>query len=151
MFYEKEDMNLMTLSAEIWHLSEKSYFYGSPWSKEQFENDLFQGSSYYLFLIEENQLVGFVSCYSVLDEVDLTHVVIAENYQHQGYGKQLLRELVTRLTKQDKSVLFLEVRASNLIAIKAYKSFGFETISVRKMYYHKPKEDALIMCYRIRK
>lgn len=151
MFCEKEEMNLLTLSEQIWQLSEKSYFYGSPWSLEQFESDLFQENSFYLFLLEAERLIGFIGYSSVLDEVDITHVVIDKDYQHRGCGKKLLKELVARLTEQEKRRLFLEVRKSNSVAIKTYETFGFERISIRKNYYQHPKEDALIMCYKIRK
>ncbi|MBP2099774.1 ribosomal protein S18-alanine N-acetyltransferase [Enterococcus rivorum] len=151
MFCEKEEMNLLTLPEKIWQLSENSYFYGSPWSLEQFESDLFQENSYYLFLLEGNQMIGFIGYYSVLEEVDITHVVIEKDYQHRGYGRKLLEELVARLTNKGKTTLFLEVRPTNLAAIRAYEAFGFEKISTRKNYYQHPKEDALIMCYRIRK
>ena len=38
----------------------------------------------------------------------------------------------------------LEVRKSNIPAIKLYEKFGFEKVGTRKDFYRKPQEDALI-------
>ena len=42
-------------------------------------------------------------------------------------------------------VVSLEVRMSNQIAIALYKRMGFETMAIRKSYYTRPCEDALVM------
>lgn len=151
MFCEKEEMSRPELAQQVWLLSEGSYLNGSPWSLEQFEDDINQETSQYLFLLEKQQLIGFISYYSIFGEVDITHVVINKEYQHQGYGKKMLRELVKKLADSNHEKLFLEVRPSNLAAIDVYKKVGFEVISIRKNYYQKPKEDAWIMCCKIRK
>ena len=41
--------------------------------------------------------------------------------------------------------LFLEVRESNLPAIRLYQSAGFATTGRRPNYYHHPAEAALLM------
>ena len=41
--------------------------------------------------------------------------------------------------------IFLEVRASNQVAQALYRKFGFESLGIRKNYYHEPQEDAVIM------
>ncbi|HJL63885.1 MAG TPA: GNAT family N-acetyltransferase, partial [Candidatus Marinimicrobia bacterium] len=63
-------------------------------------------------------------------------------YQHRGYGKKLLQYTLSELgTETD---VFLEVRESNLPAIKLYSEFNFEEIGVREHYYS-DGEDAIIM------
>ena len=53
--------------------------------------------------------------------------------------------LHTKDAKNEKlSSIFLEVRESNLPAIKLYEKFNFTQISIRKNYYPDNKEDALI-------
>ena len=41
--------------------------------------------------------------------------------------------------------IFLEVRESNQTAINFYKKNKFKEISIRKNYYSKPTENAIIM------
>jgi len=47
----------------------------------------------------------------------------------------------------DKNVTsyFLEVRQSNLPAIALYEKMGYKNIGIRKKFYEKPVEDAVIM------
>ena len=47
----------------------------------------------------------------------------------------------------DKNVTsyFLEVRQSNLPAIALYEKMGYKNIGIRKNFYEKPVEDAVIM------
>ena len=53
-----------------------------------------------------------------------------------------MEELIRQL---DAYQLSLEVRASNSPAIALYESLGFQQVGLRKNYYRKPKEDALIL------
>jgi len=39
----------------------------------------------------------------------------------------------------------LEVRSSNLAAVRLYEKLGFKTEGVRSGFYSRPKEDAFIM------
>ena len=43
----------------------------------------------------------------------------------------------------------LEVRLSNIAAIKLYEKFGFVSVGKRPNYYMMPSEDALIMWKKI--
>ena len=49
--------------------------------------------------------------------------------------------------------IFLEVRPSNLLAIKLYEQEGFKRLKIRKDYYKldEGREDALIMVKKLKK
>ncbi len=47
--------------------------------------------------------------------------------------------------KNGIGALYLEVRESNLPARSLYTSAGFEEIGVRRGYYTKPRESAILM------
>lgn len=150
MYYSKKTLPEEQLAEKIWMISEEGYEHGSPWSVKQFSVDLAQPISDYLVLIEEGQWIGFISYQLVLDEAEITHVVIRKDFQHQSYGSQLLKQLIQRLTQIDVSQLFLEVRESNINAQVLYKKKGFEIINRRKKYYSHPKEDGLVMCLKMK-
>ena len=57
----------------------------------------------------------------------------------------LVEELIKSAAERGVTNIFLEVRASNASAIHLYEKYGFRQISVRKGYYTKPLEDALVM------
>ena len=47
--------------------------------------------------------------------------------------------------KEGIEAFTLEVRATNMPAIKLYEKLGFTKAGIRKNFYENPKEDAIIM------
>jgi len=70
------------------------------------------------------------------------NIAVADSHRRRGIARLLVQELIARL---DATMLTLEVRASNAPAIALYESLGFTQVGLRKNYYRKPKEDALIL------
>ena len=116
-----------------------------PWSEQQFHDSV---GSYQSTVIEyKNQVVGFCILQPVLDEANLLLMAIHPQYQGQGLGYTLLDESI-QLLKNNPVQIFLEVRESNLGAIKLYEKTGFHQIDLRRNYYSKPdgsREHAVIM------
>lgn len=120
-----------------------------PWSFGTLKNN--QGDRYLnLKLIENNQIIGFAICQTVLDEATLFNIAILPNYQGCGFGKLLLGELIFQLKERGVQTLWLEVRESNP-ACFLYEKIGFNEVDIRKNYYPKPsggRENAVVMaCY----
>lgn len=92
---------------------------------------------------EGNEIIGYSVIRSVLDECHLLNMVITKTEQGKGLGSVFLQTLIAGLAPQ-QSTLYLEVRASNLAAIKLYEKAGFIKAGVRKDYYptQKSREDA---------
>ncbi|EOL43333.1 ribosomal protein S18-alanine N-acetyltransferase [Enterococcus caccae] len=149
MYYTKESLPKELAVEQLWSISEAAYDHGSPWSVNQFKSDLDQKTSNYLVLAEE-QWIGFISYQLVLDEAELTHVVIHKKFQHQGCGSQLIDQVIQRLRKQGVTQLFLEVRESNVSAKNLYEKKGFKIINRRKNYYRLPSEDGIVMCLKLK-
>lgn len=149
--YLKEELFNQDLPFILWEVCQSAYKDGSPWTKEQFSMDLKLEYSHYIIVMDENQYVGFVSYHLILDEAEITHLAVKQSFQAKGYGERLLIELNKSLKQQAVQQLFLEVRCSNIPAQKLYQKYGFERITIRKNYYSHPKEDALIMCLKLRK
>ncbi|WP_419852589.1 ribosomal protein S18-alanine N-acetyltransferase [Actinobacillus pleuropneumoniae] len=118
-----------------------------PWSKGTLLNN--QGDKYLnLKLTEQDQIVAFAICQTVLDEATLFNIAVDPNFQAKGYGKRLLSALIERLREQGILTLWLEVRESNLAAQKLYDSLGFNEVTIRKNYYPTPsgeRENAVVM------
>ncbi|OCG23212.1 ribosomal-protein-alanine N-acetyltransferase [Gilliamella sp. wkB108] len=124
-----------------------------PWSKQTFYSN--QGDRYLNLKITINhQIVGFCICQQVADEANLFNIAIHPEFRQQGLAHQLLNNLIDRLlainTPTPISTLWLEVRQSNLPAIRLYHCLGFNEITIRKNYYptvNGQQEDAIIMAY----
>lgn len=120
-----------------------------PWSLGTLKNN--QGERYLnLKVIENNQIIGFAICQTVLDEATLFNIAILPNYQGCGFGKLLLGELIFQLKEKGVQTLWLEVRESNPARF-LYEKIGFNEVDIRKNYYPKPsggRENAVVMaCY----
>lgn len=116
-----------------------------PWTAQQFLESV---ESYQSTVIEQqNQILGFCILQPVLDEANLLLMAIHPEFQGQGLGYQLLEKSI-ELLKNHPVQIFLEVRESNLGAIKLYEKSGFHQIDLRRNYYPKPdgtREHAIIM------
>ena len=116
-----------------------------PWTAQQFLESV---ESYQSTVIEQqNQILGFCILQPVLDEANLLLMAIHPEFQGQGLGYQLLEKSI-ELLKNHPVQIFLEVRESNLVAIKLYEKSGFHQIDLRRNYYPKPdgtREHAIIM------
>lgn len=116
-----------------------------PWTLKQFEDAV---TAYQSTVIEvQGQVAGFCILQPVLDEANLLLMAIDPAQQGKGLGYQLLETTVAML-KNNPVQIFLEVRESNLAAIKLYEKSGFHQIDLRKNYYpnsNGSREHAIIM------
>ena len=118
-----------------------------PWSEGTLRNN--QGDKYLnLKWQAQGEILAFAICQQVLDEATLFNIAVHPKAQGKGIGKQLLSGLIAQLRCRDVLTLWLEVRASNQVAIQLYQSLGFNEVTVRKRYYPTPdsgREDAIVM------
>ncbi|ASV33748.1 ribosomal protein S18-alanine N-acetyltransferase [Candidatus Hamiltonella defensa] len=117
-----------------------------PWSEHIFTSS--QGKLYFNIKLHiQKEMLGFAITQIVLDEATLFNLAVDPFYQRQGCGSFLMEYLIDYLRGFEVKNLWLEVRISNLNAIRLYEKFGFNEVSIKKEYYPKNngREDALIM------
>lgn len=116
-----------------------------PWSEENLRQSL--ASPNYLFFVaeEDGHIAGYAGLLRVADEGDITNIAVETAYRGKGIGTELARALLEEGRKLDIRAFTLEVRVSNVTAIHVYEKLGFESVGVRKRFYEKPVEDAVIM------
>ena len=90
-------------------------------------------------------VVAFSLAWSVADELHLLDMACHPAQRRQGHGRALLGELLRSARNQQKRLVLLEVRRSNLAAIALYEGQGFHATGVRSGYYSDTAEDALEM------
>jgi ribosomal-protein-alanine N-acetyltransferase len=93
----------------------------------------------------EGQVVGFAMARYLAGEVEITNIVVHPRFQRRSIGARLLQHVFTRGKTKGCIEVFLEVRRSNLPAIRLYEKWGFVQIGVRPGYYIDTKEDAFLM------
>jgi len=119
----------------------------APWSIEAFRYELRNDTAILLVASTGGGVVGYVCLRRVLDVTHVLNIAVHPGFRRKGIGTLLLERAIEELKASvDKGhFLTLEVRESNIPAMRLYKKFGFEVIGRRKAYYHSPKEDAILM------
>lgn len=115
-----------------------------PWSEQGFLEALKQ-DVLFVTAKQNNQVLGYSGMYCSFEEGEITNVAVLPEVQKRGIGKRIILELLKMALEKGVSRVILEVRVSNIPAIKLYERFGFQKAGIRKGFYEKPREDAAIM------
>jgi ribosomal-protein-alanine N-acetyltransferase len=92
-----------------------------------------------------SEIVGCCSWQLVIDEMHVHNVAIAPAERGRGLARALVRAALRAAARRGARVAFLEVRPSNVAAVRLYAALGFTHLSVRRDYYAHPREDALVL------
>ena len=116
-----------------------------PWSENGFLASLRSQDTLYLVAREGERLLGYCGFLQSFDEADITNVAVSPENRGRGVGCEMLLELMRRGKERGIARYTLEVRVGNAAAIHLYQKLGFASVGIRKNFYEKPQEDALIM------
>ena len=119
--------------------------FSEPWSRNGFLDSMKEPGTCYLTVLAEGSVVGYCGMLQVLDEADITNVAVDGRYRSQGIGFAMLSRLMEYGKERGVAAFTLEVRQSNAAAIRLYEKLGFENCGIRKNFYAKPTENAVIM------
>lgn len=120
--------------------------FSMPWHEDSFIRLAQQDHELYVVAEADGAVIGCCGATMAADEGYVNNVVVAEMYRGRGIGTFML-DAVLKLARSYDVVRFaLDVRRSNAAAIKMYESLGFQAVGSRPDFYHKPAEDALVMC-----
>jgi [ribosomal protein S18]-alanine N-acetyltransferase len=116
----------------------------TPWSLAMFVLELSKPSGICLAALRGGRLVGYLVC-SRYDTVwHVMNVAVDDRLWRQGIAKSLLGRLFAQADAPGEQYT-LEVRPSNVAAIRLYEELGFHAAGKRRGYYHDNREDAVIM------
>lgn len=124
---------------------EKLCFKGESWGFGTLAS-AFENTQQYAMLVaeEDGEVIGY-GCVSVsCENCDVENVLVAEEYRCSGIGRRILNELIAEAKLRGAENAFLEVRVSNLAAMRLYLSCGFVGTHARSRYYS-DGEDCLVM------
>jgi ribosomal-protein-alanine N-acetyltransferase len=133
-------------AADVWSVAAiEAQSFSNPWQPDTFRS-LISRNGAYIPVAEapDGSLVGYAVFWWAADQGELANLAVLESYQRRGIGSALLNLVMDRAREEGLVKLFLEVRRSNERALELYRSRGFTQIGVRKGYYRRPLEDALI-------
>ena len=121
--------------------------FSDAWSEQGFEDTL--NSPYVISLVAideaEDTILGYIIMYVSFEEGEISNVAVAKSAQNRGIGSALMQAILEKGLEESVTRFILEVRVSNTPAIALYNKFEFTEIGIRRGFYEKPREDALIM------
>ena len=121
--------------------------FSTPWNKDALAQELKTPCSHLYAAFEEGRAAGYAAVYCVESEADIARVAVLPEYRRRGIAASML---LYALKDIGADTAFLDVRESNLPALRLYESLGFEKTGVRKNYYSRPDENAVLMRLELR-
>ena len=118
--------------------------FGDPWTEESLQI-LLDGRAVGFAALCGGKLAGYVGMLCVLDEGQLINVAVSSDFRRRGIGAALMDELERYSRENGIVYLSLEVRESNLAARNLYTAKGYVECGIRKSFYSKPLENAVVM------
>lgn len=118
----------------------------APWSVDTFAHLLDRpGCELWVLDDPEAGVVGYAVLWCILDQGELANIAVARSHRGQGHGAYLLSRVMEVARGRGVERVYLEVRVSNTTAVELYRSFGFTEVGLRRKYYDRPVEDAVMM------
>ena len=116
------------------------------WAKSSFYDEMSNNlAKYYVAKLPDGELVGYAGTWHIIDEGHITTIAVKKEYLRNYIGEAIIQKIIDDCYKNNIKYLTLEVRVSNIPAIKLYEKYGFQSLGTRKGYYQDNNEDALIM------
>ena len=128
---------------------EEELFAPDTWSEAMYRDELSRpGTRHYLVAEDDGDgspvVIGYAGLIAYDDEAHVATLGVAGERQGEGLGARLLDALLAEADRRT-SVVLLEVRAENDVALGLYRRRGFVEIGRRRGYYQPSGEDALVM------
>jgi ribosomal-protein-alanine N-acetyltransferase len=123
--------------------------FSTPWSKESFLNEIYNKYAFSKVAVFEVNVIGYICANYLHHESHLLDLAVHPDFRRQGVATILMNEAIRELKKKGCVFMYIKVRVSNAGAQKFYELFGFKVETIRKKYYDKPDEDALLMMGRL--
>lgn len=128
---------------EVCSIEENTF--STPWKYHDFLSSMQNENNIYLVVDSETKILAYCGLWGVAGEGQINNVAVRKEFRNQKIAFFMLEELIKRGRQKELNAFTLEVRESNLNAIRLYHKLGFKNAGIRRNFYDKPKEDAIIM------
>lgn len=118
-----------------------------PWTRSMLLDEITNTETRRYTVAEESGvIVGYLGLMFVLnDEMHINTIGTRPGHEGRGVATSLLDEAWAHVVARGVARATLEVAVSNTRALELYRRYGFAPVGVRKNYYEKTREDALIL------
>ena len=117
-----------------------------PWTKGMLLDELANTMTRrYTVAVERRRIVGYLGVMFVLDELHVNTIGTRAGDEGRGIATSLLDDAWADAAARGVRRATLEVAVSNERALALYYRYGFQPVGVRKNYYERTHEDALVL------
>ena len=115
---------------------ESSSFSSDKWNEEQWNNEFTMNEfAHVLLLLDENKVIGYIDYWILFEQATISKMCVIKEYRNRRLGDLLFKEALQRIDNAYCLSTSLEVRVSNISAIKLYERNLFKTELIKKGYY----------------
>ena len=117
-----------------------------PWTKGMLLDELSNTATRrYTVAVEDQHVVGYLGVMFVMDELHVNTLGTLPGHEGRGVATSLMDEAWADARLRGVARATLEVAVSNTRAQQLYYRYGFRPVGVRKNYYERTHEDALVL------
>lgn len=129
-------------------LAIESQCFEFPWSEEDFIRCLRQRNCIGMVAEHNERVVGFMIYELHKNRLHILNFAVHEQMRRRRVGTQMVKKLASKLSRERRNRLMLEIRETNLSAQLFFRDAGFRAISVLRAFYDDTPEDAYLMQFR---
>ncbi|MGH9021227.1 MAG: ribosomal protein S18-alanine N-acetyltransferase [Acidimicrobiales bacterium] len=117
-----------------------------PWTRGMLLDEIAQvATRRYTVAVQADDVIGYLGVMFVLDELHVTTLGVRPLHEGRGVATSLLDDAWADALARGVARATLEVAVSNDRAQRLYHRYGFAPVGVRRSYYERTGEDALVM------
>jgi [ribosomal protein S18]-alanine N-acetyltransferase len=117
-----------------------------PWTRSMMLDEISNVETRrYTVAVEDKKIIGYLGVMFVMDELHVNTIGTLPGYEGRGVATSLMNDAWAVAKEKGVHRATLEVAVSNTRAQELYFRFGFAPVGVRKNYYERTREDALIL------
>jgi [ribosomal protein S18]-alanine N-acetyltransferase len=117
-----------------------------PWSRTMLIDEITNiENRRYTVAVEGTTIIGYLGVMFVMDELHINTIGTLPGNEGRGVATSLMDEAWEDAKARDIGRATLEVAVSNERAQALYARYGFRPVGIRKNYYERIQEDALIL------
>lgn len=121
--------------------------YEFPWTFGVHRDCLRVGYSCWVLQLEEHGLAGHGVMSVAAGEAHLLNLCVDVCARRRGLARRFLTHLIEVARERHAGIMLLEVRPSNVAALRLYEHAGFSEVGLRRGYYpaRNGREDAILL------
>jgi ribosomal-protein-alanine N-acetyltransferase len=117
-----------------------------PWTRGMLLDEITNTETRrYTVAVQDKKIIGYLGVMFVIDELHVNTLGTLPGHEGRGVASSLMDDAWRDALERGISRATLEVAASNTRAQKFYYRYGFKPVGVRKNYYERTHEDALVL------